>query len=56
MGIGKLLLNSAEAICKDNKCSYITLTSNKSRTEAHALYKKENYKIIDTCIYRKDLN
>lgn len=56
MGIGKLLLNSAEVICKDNKCSYINLTSNKTRSEAHALYKKENYKIIDTCIFRKDLN
>ena len=56
MGIGKLLLNSAEVICKDNNCSYINLTSNKTRSEAHALYKKENYKIIDTCIFRKDLN
>lgn len=55
-GIGSLLVKSAEDICKERKCSYINLTSNKSRTEAHALYKKEGYHIVDTCILKKDLN
>jgi len=54
-GIGTLLIKSAEDICKQHNCSFINLTSNKSRTEAHALYKKEGYHIIDTCILKKDL-
>lgn len=54
-GIGSLLIKSAEEICKKHNCSFINLTSNKSRTDAHALYKKEGYYIIDTCILRKDL-
>ena len=54
-GIGSLLVKSAEEICKKHNCSYINLTSNKTRTDAHALYKKEGYHIIDTCILRKDL-
>lgn len=56
IGIGELLIKNAEEICKNEKCSYINLTSNKSRTSAHALYQKENYKIIDTCLLKKDLN
>lgn len=55
MGIGKLLLKSAEDICKKEKCKFINLTSNSTRIEAQALYKKEGYKIINTTLFKKDL-
>ena len=42
-------------ISKKEKCKFINLTSNDTRIEAQALYKKEGYKIINTTLFKKDL-
>lgn len=54
-GYGSILIKEIEKLAIDNKCQYITLTSNKERICAHKLYIKNNYKIIDTNIFKKEL-
>ena len=36
--------------------SYLELTSNKKRCAAHKLYQKNNFKIIETDLFRKEIN
>ncbi len=55
MGYATYLLNYAEKFAKDNGCAYIMLTSNDNRIFAHKMYLKNNYKIIDTNLFRKNL-
>lgn len=54
-GIGTKLMENAIKLCQERGCSYIKLTSNTSREAAHALYKKLGFKIIDTCVFKKEL-
>lgn len=54
-GIATKLLDKAFEICKDNNISYIELTSQDIRKEAHILYKNNGFKIRDTNVFRKEL-
>lgn len=55
-GLGTILINEIEKYAKENNCEYLMLTSNKSRISAHKLYLKNGYEIIDTCVFRKNIN
>lgn len=55
-GLGILLMKEIEKYSKDIGCAYLMLTSNKNRINAHKLYLKNGYKIIDTCLFKKDIN
>ena len=42
-GTGRALMAAAEALLRDNGCALIEVTSNRSRTEAHAFYERLGY-------------
>ena len=54
-GIATALFNKVFEICKSENISYIELTSNPSRIEAHGLYNKLGFKIRETDVYRKEI-
>lgn len=49
------LLNEIEKICIENKVNEIMLTSNSKKVAANNLYKKLNYTIYDTNVFKKEL-
>ena len=51
-GIGKMLLNKAIELAKDQELRYIDLTSNPLRKEANALYQKLGFEKRETNVYR----
>ncbi len=53
--IGSNLLQKAIDICNEENIIYIELTSNKNRVEAQHLYKKYDFIIRDTDVFRKEL-
>lgn len=55
-GYGDIFLKELIKYCKDNEADKINLTSNKSRVIAHKLYKKNNFEVIDTVFFKKELN
>lgn len=54
-GVATALFNKVFEICKTEKLSYIELTSNPIRKEAHALYKKLGFNIRETDVFRKEI-
>ena len=54
-GIANKLFEEVFNICKVGNISYIELTSNETRVEAHALYKKIGFMVRDTTVFRKEL-
>ncbi len=54
-GIGDALMKYTEQFARNNNCKYIMLTSNKKRVFAHKLYLKNNYEIVDTCVFKRFL-
>lgn len=55
IGIATRLFQKVFDICKKQNISYIELTSNKARIEAHDLYKKLGFDIRETNVFRKEL-
>ncbi len=51
--IGSKIMKKIDEIAYNEKCNYITLSSNKTRIIAHKLYKNNGYQIIDTCLFKK---
>jgi GNAT superfamily N-acetyltransferase len=47
-GIGKLLLQDAEAWARERGCKVVRLTSNLTRSRAHGFYENLGYKVIKT--------
>ncbi len=56
LGIGTKLLEELDQMAKSDNISYLELTSNKKRCAAHKLYQKNNFKIIETDLFRKEIN
>lgn len=54
-GIATLLFNKVFEICKNENISYIELTSNPTRIEAHGLYQKLGFNIRKTDVFRKEI-
>ncbi|MDD5888928.1 MAG: GNAT family N-acetyltransferase [bacterium] len=54
-GIATSLFNKTFEICKEEGISYVELTSNKSRVEAHQLYDKLGFNIRKTDVFRKEI-
>lgn len=54
MGIATKLFEEVFNICRFENISYIELTSNAARVEAHALYKKLGFIVRDTTVFRKE--
>ena len=55
MGYGDKLLKSSIDIIKKDNANYINMTSNKNRVIAHKLYKNNNFEVVDTIIFKKNL-
>ena len=53
--IATKLLEEVFIICKNEKIKYIELTSNSSRIVAHHLYKKLEFNIRETNVFRKEI-
>lgn len=53
--IATKLLEKAFSICKDEGISYIELTTNPTRVEAHELYKKLGFEQRNTDVFRKEI-
>lgn len=53
-GIATKLFEEVFDICRNENISYIELTSNETRVEAHALYKKIGFMVRDTTVFRKE--
>lgn len=53
-GIATKLFEKVFDICRNKNISYIELTSNETRVEAHALYKKIGFMVRDTTVFRKE--
>ena len=53
--IGSLMLEKAFKIAKENNISYIELTSKSERKIAHHLYKKYEFMIRNTVVFRKEI-
>ena len=54
-GYGDYFLKEIIQYCKNNKATKINLTSNKNRKHAHKLYIKNNFNIIDTTFFNKNI-
>ena len=54
-GYGDKLLKGCINILKNEGVNYINMTSNKKRILAHKLYKDNNFSIVDTCIFKRNL-
>ena len=54
-GIGKMLLDRAYMIGKENDAMYLQLTCSRFRIAAHKLYEKCNFFKRDSDIYRKEI-
>ena len=54
-GIGKMLLDKAYMIAKENDGMYLQLTCSRFRIAAHKLYEKCNFFKRDSDIYRKEI-
>lgn len=54
-GVATKLFDKVFEICKNENISYIELTSNPSRIEAHELYNKLGFKIRETDVFRKEI-
>lgn len=54
-GIATALFNKVFEICKIENISYIELTSNPTRIEAHGLYQKLGFNIRKTDVFRKEI-
>ena len=55
MGIGKMLLNEAYRIAKENNALYLQLTCSRFRMAAHALYLSCNFVKRESDIFRKEI-
>jgi ribosomal protein S18 acetylase RimI-like enzyme len=42
-GVGRMLVQAAEALCRDRGCKLVEVTSNDRRAEAHAFYRHMGY-------------
>ncbi len=51
-GVGRLLLRRAMEIARNEGCKNLSLTSSHYRREAHALYRAEGFRAIDTQPFR----
>ena len=54
-GVGTLLMNRVVEMAHKDDVKVIELTSKKERVEAHNLYKKFDFEIVDTCLFRRYL-
>ena len=54
-GYGDMLLKKCIDILRDEGVNYINMTSNKKRVIAHKLYENNNFSIVDTCIFKRNL-
>ena len=54
-GIATFMLEEIEKICCSNNVNEIMLTSSSSRVIANKLYKKLNYNIYDTNVFKKQI-
>lgn len=55
-GIGKNLMQQAEAWCQKNACQYLSVYTNIVRLETHKFYEHLGYRTIKTeHVFRKDL-
>ena len=55
LGIGKMLLNEAYRIAKENNALYLQLTCSRFRMAAHALYLSCNFVKRESDIFRKEI-
>ena len=55
-GLGSFLVKEIEKYAIENDCKYLMLTSNKKRVAAHKVYLKNEFEIIDTCVFKKYLD
>lgn len=54
-GVATKMFNEVFILCKNNNISYLELTSNMTRMEAHRLYKKLGFQVRNTTVFRKDI-
>lgn len=52
-GLASKIFEKVEELVKENKISYIELTSGNQRRVAHYFYKSKNFKIKDTTVFVK---
>lgn len=54
-GIGTMLFSKVFDLCKEENISYIELTSNQERVDAHSLYRNLGFHIRSTDVFRKEI-
>lgn len=54
-GVATYMMKEIEKICMENNVNEIMLTSSEKRVAANNLYKKLDYKIYDTNVYKKKI-
>ena len=54
-GYGDRLLKECISLLVHEGVDYINMTSNSSRKIAHRLYRNNNFEIVDTCIFKRNL-
>ena len=54
-GIGRLLLDEAERLCKENRCAAVELTSADHRTGAHQFYASLGFSKKKTTVFIKEI-
>ncbi len=55
-GIGKSLLETVFSYAKEKEVDAIQLTSRKTRVAAHHLYQKMGFDMVETTVFRKEMN
>ena len=55
-GLGNYLVKEIEKYARENNCNYLMLTSSKKRVAAHKVYLKNEFEIVDTCVFKKYFN
>lgn len=54
-GYGDFFLKECIHIIKNNGGNMINMTSNKNRVYAHKLYEKNDFEVVDTILFKKEL-
>lgn len=54
-GYGDYFFKEVIQYCKEKEANKINLTSNKNRIYAHKLYQKNDFNVIDTIFFNKDI-